>query len=190
MVSRASLEAAWQLLAGQVPHRETIRLLRALSDDSWRNRRPPDWEAAERHAQAALSVAEQLNDPVEVSATLGILATIHQARGSLRENCRVALQRLALSAEAGFDNPRERVESLRAAGSALMYAGEYAQALPYLREAEGLAARMYAIGQQFNALSLQCQCCFRLDRWDEALETETRWRYLEQRYSRERVGVT
>jgi hypothetical protein len=37
---------------------------------------------------------------------------------------------------------------------------------------------------------MQAQCYYRLDRWDEVLETETRWRDLERRYPRERVGET
>ncbi len=190
VASRTNLEAALQLWATAAPHPEIVHVHLTLANDAWRNRLPPDWEAAERHAQAARGVAEQLGDTVGLSATLGILATIHQARGALRENCQVALQRLALTAGAGFSDLRERVESLRAAGSALMYAGDYAQALPHLCEAEDLAAQIYAIGQQFNALSLQAQCYFRLDRWDAALATESRWRDLMRRYPRERVGVT
>jgi hypothetical protein len=37
---------------------------------------------------------------------------------------------------------------------------------------------------------LQEQCFFRLDRWDEALSIETKWRELESKYPRERVGPT
>ncbi len=69
-----------------------------------------------------------------------------------------------------------------------MYVGEYATALQGLQEAESLAVRAQVIDQQANALGLQAQCWFRLDRWDEVLATETRWRDLERRYPRERVG--
>ena len=41
-----------------------------------------------------------------------------------------------------------------------------------------------------SALMLQSQCYFRLDRWDDVLSIETRWRGLEQRYARERIGET
>jgi hypothetical protein len=41
-----------------------------------------------------------------------------------------------------------------------------------------------------NTIGLQAQCYYRLDRWDDVLVTETRWRGLEQRYPRERVGET
>jgi hypothetical protein len=75
-------------------------------------------------------------------------------------------------------------------GAALMSVGEYEQALSYLQEVEDLAVRTHVIEQQANALGLQAQCWFRLDRWDEVLTTEEKWRNLERRYSRERVGET
>ncbi|MCI0394283.1 MAG: hypothetical protein L0332_04685 [Chloroflexi bacterium] len=189
IVSRASLEDALQLLEDQAPHRETVYLLKTLSLDAWRNRLPPNWEAAERHALAALNVAEQLNDPAEVSTALGALAVIYLARGLLQEYLQIALRRLASSADARFDHVRERLDSLRTAGSALMYVGEYTQALTHLQEAESLAAQIQAVGEQFNALSLQLQCTFRLDRWDDAIRIEAAWQALEQRYPRERVGA-
>jgi ATP/maltotriose-dependent transcriptional regulator MalT len=71
-----------------------------------------------------------------------------------------------------------------------MYVGEYAQALPYLAQAEELATQMQATDQIANALGIRAQCLFRADRWDEVLATETKWRDLEQRYTRERVGET
>jgi hypothetical protein len=71
-----------------------------------------------------------------------------------------------------------------------MYVGEYQEALSYLKEAESLAASTQVVYQQANAIGLQAQCWFRLDRWDEVLATEEVWRDLERRYSRERVGET
>jgi hypothetical protein len=71
-----------------------------------------------------------------------------------------------------------------------MYVGEYSQALPHLAAAQDLATRIQATDQIANALGIQAQCLFRADRWDEVLATETKWRDLEQRYSRERVGET
>lgn len=55
---------------------------------------------------------------------------------------------------------------------------------------QGGAVRGQVIDQQASALGLQTQCWFRLDRWDEVLATEDRWRDLERRYNRERVGET
>ena len=71
-----------------------------------------------------------------------------------------------------------------------MYVGEYDQALPYLTEAAGIATRIQATDQIANALGIQAQCLFRMDRWDEVLAIEEEWRDLEKRYARERVGET
>jgi hypothetical protein len=186
-LSRASLEEALDLLAGQPPHAETVALLTTLASDAWRNRLPPDWPAAERYALAALRVAEQLDDPAALSRALGGLAPIYLGRGMLADHLQTALRRLA---NPGLNNQRERVDSLRGAGAALMVVGRYAEALSHLRQAENIAAQMQDIGQQFNALNLQLQCYYRLDRWDDALRVAAVWRDLEQHYPRERVGVT
>jgi hypothetical protein len=71
-----------------------------------------------------------------------------------------------------------------------MYLGEYDQALAPLRTAEAEAVRVQAVDQQANSIGLQAQCLFRLDRWDEVLAIEDRWRDLERRFKRERVGET
>jgi tetratricopeptide (TPR) repeat protein len=135
-------------------------------------------------------MAEQLDNPVVLSQSLGALANVLDGRSLLREHLAVAERQLAICREAQFDDVRERLEALRRVGAALMYIGEYEQALPYLGEAESLSARAQMIDQQTNALGLQSQCWFRLDRWDELLATEERWRALERRYPRERVGET
>jgi len=86
--------------------------------------------------------------------------------------------------------PDQKYAILSSLGDILTHSGEYEQALPHLREAESLAERAQVIDQQANALGLQAQCWSRLDRWDEVLATEQKWRDLERRYSRERVGET
>jgi hypothetical protein len=73
---------------------------------------------------------------------------------------------------------------------ALMYVGEYVKALPHLQKAEELAIEIRSPDQIANALGIQAQCLFRLDRWDEVLATEERWRDLDLRYTRQRVGET
>jgi len=73
---------------------------------------------------------------------------------------------------------------------ALMYVGEYEQALPHLDEAAELATTIEATDQIANALGIKAQCLYRMDRWDDVLATEKKWRNLEQNYSRERVGET
>ena len=62
--------------------------------------------------------------------------------------------------------------------------------MTFLQDAEELAVRVQVIDQQANALGMQAQCWFRLDRWDEVLALEEKWRGLERRYTRERVGET
>jgi len=99
-------------------------------------------------------------------------------------------QRLAICRQPEFSDLRETLEALRGLGTALMYVGEYAQALPYLAEAEGLATQVQAIDQIANVLTVQAQCLFRTDRWDEVLALEEKWRDLERRHTRERVGAT
>ena len=150
----------------------------------------PDWDAAQRFAQAAVDMAEKLNSPVDLSQALGALANVLEGSSRLREHVQVAQRRLAICRTPQFNDVRESMEAVRGAGSALIYVGEYEQALPYLQEAEALATRARAVDQQVTALGLQCQCWLRLDRWDDVLATEERWRELERRYPRERIGET
>ncbi|HLE52282.1 MAG TPA: adenylate/guanylate cyclase domain-containing protein [Anaerolineales bacterium] len=188
--SRASLEQSLGALQGEPAHPEIVRALTTLSFDAWRTQIPPDWERAQRFAQQAVEMAERLDDPVVLSRALGALANILDGRSLLREHLQVAQRRLEISQEARLDDPSEAIDALSGVGMALMYVGEYAQAMPHLQEAETLAASMQAIGQQATALGLQGQCWFRLDRWEEMFATEQKWRDLEQRYPRQRVGPT
>ena len=190
LASRARLEEVVELAGAGVPHPETVRALVVLSTDSWRMKNPPDWEAAHRFAQAAVDMAEKLDSPVDLSQALGALANEWEGRSLLREHLKVAQRRLAICRAPHFNDVRESLEAIRGAGAALMYVGDYEQALPHLQEAEGLATRAQAVDQQVTALGLQSQCWLRLDRWDEVLATEERWRDLERRYPRERVGET
>jgi tetratricopeptide (TPR) repeat protein len=161
-----------------------------LSTDAWRIQEPPDWAAAQRFAQAAVDMAELLGSLVDLSPALGALANVLDGRSRLREHLHIAQKRLAIGQQPHFDDVRERIDALRSVGAALMYVGEYEQARPYLRQAEDLAVQAQLVEQQANALGLQAQCYFRLDRWDEVLATEEKWRALEQVYARERVGET
>jgi tetratricopeptide (TPR) repeat protein len=188
--ARAALEQCLNALESEPPHLETVRVLVALSTDAWRIQEPPDWEMAQQYAQAAVDMTERLESQVEQSKALGALATVLDGRSLLREHLKVTQQRLAICRQPGFDDVSEITEALRSTGAALMYVGEYEQAVSLLQEAEDLAVRTQIIEQQANALGLQAQCWFRLDRWDEVLTTEEKWRDLERRYSRERVGET
>ena len=108
----------------------------------------------------------------------------------LREHLKIAQRRVELSENGYQISDHEKIDAQRGAGLALMYVGEYAKALPYLDEAEAIATNVRAPDQIANALGIKAQCLFRLDRWDEMLEVEKRWRDLDLRYTRERVGET
>ncbi|UCH60395.1 MAG: AAA family ATPase [Anaerolineales bacterium] len=190
LTSRDYLEQSLAFLESEPPHLETVQVLAALSRDAWRIQEPADWEAAQRFAQSAVEMAKQLDDPVILSQALGALATVLDGRSLLREHLQITQERLEICGKPGFDNQAERIEALRSTGAAWMYVGEYEQARPFLQEAEKQAVETKLIEQQANALGLQAQCCFRLDRWDEVLTLENKWRELERRYSRERVGET
>lgn len=151
---------------------------------------PPDWERAQQFAQSAVYIAEQLAEPVVLSRALGALCNVLDGQSLLREHLQVALRRLESASDPRVDDPIERIDALNATGMALMYVGEYEQAIAYLQEAEALALNAQLIGQQTAAIGLQSQCAFRLDRWDEVITLEDKWRELERRYPRQRVGPT
>ena len=188
--SQASLQESLQAMEGEPPHLETVRLLVALSADAWRVQTPPDWAAAQYFSNAAVDMAGQLADPVLLSQALGALANVLDGQSLLRDHLQVAQRRLEICQDTRFEDQREKIDALRGVGAAWMYVGEYSQALPHLAAAQDLATRIQATDQIANALGIQAQCLFRADRWDEVLATETKWRDLEQRYSRERVGET
>jgi tetratricopeptide (TPR) repeat protein len=135
-------------------------------------------------------MAEQLDNPVLLAQALGALANVLDGRSKLREHVRVAQKRLEVTQDGRFENSREKVDTLRGIGVALMYVGDYKEAVPYLEEATSLATQIHATDQIANALGIQAQCLFRMDKWDEVLAIEKKWRDLENRYSRERVGET
>jgi class 3 adenylate cyclase/tetratricopeptide (TPR) repeat protein len=188
--SQSSLQASLQAMEDKPPHVETVHLLIALSTDAWRVQVQPDWEAAQRFAQDAVSMAEQLDIAVLLSQALGTLANVLDGRSKLREHLQVAQRRLEICQDSRFADIREKIDALRGLGVALMYVGEYVQALPYLAEAAEHATRIQATDQIANALGIRAQCFFRLDRWDEVLATEEEWRELEQSYTREQIGET
>ncbi len=187
VVSQTSLEIGLRLTAGEQPHPETVRLLTTVANDAWAARTYQDWDAAEGYARAAIGMAEHLNLPVELSNALDALSTIYGVRGLLRERVQLALRRVALSRDPRFDDKREQGNILCQTGNALVQAGEYAQALSYLLEAESLARQMHDVNLTTYALGLQAQCLYGLDRWDEMLQIEENRRSLEEEYGHDRV---
>ena len=174
----------------QEPHAEVVQALATLSFEAWRNRMPPDWARAQRFAQSAVDMADELADPVVLSRALGALGNVLDGQNLLSEYLQVALRRLEISSAYGVEDMLERIDAISGAGMALMYVGEYEQAIPHLQEAEAMAVKAQSVGQQTAAIGLLSQCEFRLDHWDEVLALEDKWRELEQRYPRQRVGPT
>jgi tetratricopeptide (TPR) repeat protein len=188
--SLAGLNSALSELEDGEPHVETVRALVALSTDAWRIQEPADWDAAQRYAQAAVNMAQELDSPVDLSQAHGALANVLDGRSRLREHLETTVKRLEITRLPHFDDLRENLDALRGVGAARMYVGEYKEALPFLAEAEEIATRIQATDQIANALGLQAQCLFRMDRWDDVLALEVKWRELEERHTRERVGET
>lgn len=175
--------------SGDLPaHPETVRLLAVLSTAAWRMRLPPDWEAATRHAETAIRMADDLGNPVELSIALESLGNAHFGNGRLRDSVDVALRRLELARQPDFPDERQALDALRGAGSALTYVGEYSQAIPILLEALQIAQRVQSVDQIFNTMSLLTLCWLRLDRWDEIQAWDGVWEDFERRYPQERTG--
>jgi class 3 adenylate cyclase/tetratricopeptide (TPR) repeat protein len=188
--SLATLSKSLEAMESAPPHPETVLLLTALSVEAWRNEIPSNWEAAQKYAQAAVDMAEMLDDPVLLSRALGALANVLDGRSLLRQHLEVAKKRLEISQDPAFADPRERIDVLRGIGLAWMYVGEYSQARPFLEEAGEKAIIMQVTDQIANTLGIRAQCLFREDRWDEVLMVEKQWRDLELKHTRERVGET
>lgn len=188
--SLRDLQSTLTQLRDQDANVETVRALVALSTDAWRIQEPANWDEALQYAEDAVGMAEKMDSVVDLSKAQGALASVLDGRSQLREHLRVATRRLELTQRPGFDNVRENLDALRGVGAAHMYVGEYNQALPLLEEAEEIATRVQAADQSVNALGLQAQTLFRMDRWDDVLDLEKKWRELEDRHTRERVGET
>jgi len=172
------------------PHSETVKMLVALSADAWRVQTPVDWQKAQMYAEDAVIIAEKLEDKELQSMALGALATTLDGQSMLRNHLNVAQRRYEIIENSSDLSVYEKIDAIRGLGSALMYVGEYTNALPYLESAEALAQNVRAPDQIANATGLMAQCLYRADRWDEVLELENRWRDLDLRYTRERVGET
>ena len=189
-MSHSSLQDSLEMMEEKPPHPETLHMLVALSNDAWRVQSPADWQNAQRFAEEAVDMADHLDDNELHSLSLGALGTTLDGQSLLREHLKIAERRVKINQNATEISEHEKIDALRGMGVALMYVGEYADAIPYLEKAETMATNVRAPDQMANALGIMAQCLFRLDRWDEVLEVEKRWRDLDLRYTRERVGET
>ncbi|MBW7882726.1 MAG: AAA family ATPase [Caldilineaceae bacterium] len=188
-LSRAGLECGLGLIEGEPPHPEAVLLLATMANDTRGTRPQQDWDTAERFARTAVTMAEQLDAPVELASALAALATVYGVRGLLRERVQLVVRCVAVSRDPRFGDRRDQCRHLCEAGNALLLVGEYAEALPYLLEAEHLADLIRDASQQVHALGLQAQCFYGLDRWDEMLQIEQKRQALEDHYGHDRVGI-
>ena len=169
---------------------ETVLALVALSLDAWRNLTPPNWKKAQAFAERAVAMAGTCGDAVLHSRALDALASVLDGQSLLRQHLDVARRRFEVTQVSDFHDLRERIDARRGIGAALMYIGEYEEAIPHLEGAQAVAIELQAPDQIANALGLKMQCFYRMDRWDDVLEIEKDWRDLDLRYTRERVGET
>ena len=177
-------------MENEPPHEETIRMLGALSMDAWRVQKPANWTDAKRYGEMAVELADLLGNKELLSNALGVLATALDGQSALRDHLAIAKRRVELEDKDGQISEHEKIDANRGMGQALMYVGEYSQALPFLDKAAEMAVNVRAPDQIANSVGIKAQCLFRMDRWDEVLELEKEWRDLEMRYTRERVGET
>jgi tetratricopeptide (TPR) repeat protein len=185
--SRIYLEARVPL-AQREPHLEWVRALTALANITDMGlMSPEELDTAERYAQAAVDLADQLDAPEELSDALEALGGVHFVRGRLPEQLEVSHRRLALSRDPRFGDLHKQVYILEGHSDALIAVGEYAQAMHHLQEMEELAVEIGSIASQVWALSLQTLCLFRLDRWEELFKLEEKLGELERRSSREQL---
>ncbi len=173
-------------------HAEFVLDLVVLSMEAWRIQMPPNWERAQQFAETAVKMAEKLgDDALELtSRAFDSLATVLDGQSLLRDHLDVAWRRLEITKHDEFAHHREQVDAQRGMGAALMYVGQYEKALGHLEQAEAMAIELQAPDQIASALGIKAQCFFRQDRWDDVLATEEKWRELDNRFTRERVGET
>ena len=163
-------------------------MLTALANIGYGIRLSSALATAERYAQAAVELAEQLDAPEELSEALEALADVYFEYGRLPAYLAVSRRRLTLSRDPRFGDVRKQIGILIALSSAMIPSGDYAQAIAYLTEAESLAAQHPALVPPLWTLGRQALLWLRLDKWDELFQVDKRRQDLEQRYSPEQFG--
>jgi hypothetical protein len=133
-------------------------------------------------------MAEQLDNPVELSDALDVVAAVYARQGQVREHLQVHQRRLELSRHQRFDNLREKIDIVIMNAIALMSVGYYAQAVPHLLEAEELGEQIQDPFSQTRALRYQAECWARLDRWDNVLIAEEKMISLRRLFPLEKLG--
>jgi DNA-binding SARP family transcriptional activator/tetratricopeptide (TPR) repeat protein len=186
--SQDYLESYLILSEAEPPQLERVRVLTVLANIDHGTRLPSALDRAERYAQEAVDLAEQLDAPEELAEALQALADVCFERGESSAHLTVSRRLLALSRDPRFGNLRRRIGILNGLADALMSVGEYAQAIAYLVEVERLVSQNPALGPPLWTLVGQALCWLRLDRWDQLSKVDKKRQDLEKRYSREQFG--
>ena len=183
------IELASEYVEGEPASRESVRVMLARFQLKARHvTGRQDWVGAESSAEAALAMAEELDDPALVAASLGAMEAIHHHQNRVDEQVEVASRRLELIRSSESNDLRATADALTSAGVALKNAGRFGDAIVYLDEAKDLATKIQDIGVLADALGAQTECWFRMDRWDEVLQLEEQLLDLHQRYGIARAG--
>ena len=90
------------LTEAEPPQLERVRVLTALANIDHGTRLPSALDRAERYAQAAVDLAEQLDAPEELADALEALANVYFERGQSPAHLAVSRRRLALSRDPRF----------------------------------------------------------------------------------------
>jgi tetratricopeptide (TPR) repeat protein len=188
VASQDYLESSLILTEAEPPQLERVLVLTALANIDHGTRLPSALDKAERYAQAAVDLAEQLDVPEALADALEALANIYFECGRLPEQLALSRRRLDLSRDPRFGNLRKRIDIISSLSHALMPVGEYAQAIAYLIEAERLIAQNPALDMPFWTLAEQALCWLRLDRWDQLLQVDKNRQHIEKRYSPQQYG--
>jgi tetratricopeptide (TPR) repeat protein len=177
-----SIKAGLNLIKDRKPDQENVNFNIALSKNAWLRKMPIDWAEAEQFGNAAVEIAAELDDPELTSAALGALANAYTYQGKVEESLKISRRRLELSKQHDFQDQEEKIKILYDYGVDLTQLGDYDEALSTLEEVESLAEKGQNIFYQVWSILRQGRCFFELDRWDEILEIETKWRDLSQKY--------
>jgi class 3 adenylate cyclase/tetratricopeptide (TPR) repeat protein len=184
-----STKLATELIEGEPPHSEAVRVLLAwfpLKVRTLAGRQ--NWDEAEARVTAALKMAEKLDDPVGTAAALARMETIYHRQDRFDEQRAAAMRRLEISRDPRYQDPRSEASALLAIGVALKNSGSFDNAMNYLIEAQELAERIGAIELVADALGAQTECRFRQDRWDDVVAIEERLLGLHHQYGIARAG--
>jgi hypothetical protein len=110
--SQDYLESSLILSETEPQQLERVRVLTALANIDHGTRLPSALDRAERYAQAAMELAEQLDAPEELADALDALADVYFERGQSSAHLAVSRRLLALSRDPRFGNVNIRTSYL------------------------------------------------------------------------------